>query len=163
MSDIMLHGVLNMPLPSDPAELDIVTWLQFKGRARDASSRIEELEAEIEWWKQDSAAAWDKCEDYRVKLAKAWKLFTFWRAEADKRTASIGELEAKLAKALAALDGLVLAFDEQVALPDANCSCHIAPPCGDCEAYSFARDAYSDAVTTLAELTGGNDARADQR
>ena len=47
MSDLMLHGVLNMPLPDDPTECDLLTWLQFKDRARQASSRIEELEAKL--------------------------------------------------------------------------------------------------------------------
>lgn len=46
MSDLMLHGVLNMPLPDDPTECDLVTWFQFKDRARQASSRITALEAE---------------------------------------------------------------------------------------------------------------------
>ena len=32
------------------------------------ADRIEELEADLEYWKKDSAAAWDKCEDYRAKL-----------------------------------------------------------------------------------------------
>lgn len=47
MSDLMLHGVLNMPLPDDPADLDIVTWVQFRDRARQASCEIERLNAEI--------------------------------------------------------------------------------------------------------------------
>jgi hypothetical protein len=46
MSEIMLHGILNMPLPSDPKDCDIVTWVQFKSAAQDASTRIKELEAE---------------------------------------------------------------------------------------------------------------------
>jgi len=33
--------------------------------------RIEELEKELEYWRGDSAAGWDKCEEYRNKLAKA--------------------------------------------------------------------------------------------
>lgn len=41
MSDIMLLGVLNMPLPDDPAKLDAMTWLQFRGRAREAAQRIQ--------------------------------------------------------------------------------------------------------------------------
>jgi hypothetical protein len=47
MSDIMLHGVLNMPMPDDPAELDLVTWMQFKDRARQASQQIEALQARL--------------------------------------------------------------------------------------------------------------------
>jgi len=42
----MLHGVLNMPLPDDPAEMGAVEWVQFRDRAREASSRILELEAD---------------------------------------------------------------------------------------------------------------------
>jgi len=36
-----------------------------------AADRIEELEKELEYWRGDSAAGWDKCEEYRNKLAKA--------------------------------------------------------------------------------------------
>jgi predicted DNA-binding protein len=40
-----------------------------------AEARIEELEtgikAELEYWMEDSAAAWDKCEENRLKLEKA--------------------------------------------------------------------------------------------
>ena len=46
MSDTMLHGVLNMPLPDDPRELDAMTWLQFRDRASDASAQIASLTAE---------------------------------------------------------------------------------------------------------------------
>ena len=30
-----------------------------------------ELQAELKYWMVDSASAWDKCEENRVKLAKA--------------------------------------------------------------------------------------------
>ena len=45
------------------------------------------------------------------------------------------------------------AFEEHVALPDANCSCHINPPCGDCTGYSFARDVLAAARAALAGET----------
>ena len=32
------------------------------------ADRIEELEAELEYWRKDSAAAWDKCEEYRLRI-----------------------------------------------------------------------------------------------
>lgn len=32
--------------------------------------RIKQLEAELEYWRKDSADAWDKCEENRVKLAE---------------------------------------------------------------------------------------------
>lgn len=39
--------------------------------AQEAADRIEKLEKELEYWRGDSAAGWDKCEEYRKKLAKA--------------------------------------------------------------------------------------------
>ena len=47
MGDVMLHGVLNMPLPDDPKELSIMEWMQFRDRARQASARINEDAATI--------------------------------------------------------------------------------------------------------------------
>jgi len=41
MSDVMLLGVLRMPLPDDPAELDPTTWVQVRQRMREAADRIE--------------------------------------------------------------------------------------------------------------------------
>lgn len=39
MSDIMLLGVLRMPLPDDSAELGPIEWMQIKGRMRQARGR----------------------------------------------------------------------------------------------------------------------------
>lgn len=41
MSDIMLLGVLRMPLPDDPAEVDSWMWVQLKDRIQEAATRIE--------------------------------------------------------------------------------------------------------------------------
>lgn len=60
MSDYMLHGVLNMPLPDDPKEIDLVTWVQFRDRAREAAYRIRELEAER-----------DRLREYAFEVTKA--------------------------------------------------------------------------------------------
>lgn len=54
-----------------------------------------------------------------------------------------------------ALEAMIEAFDEHTDIPDRNCSCHISPPCGDCEAYSFARDAHEEAKAALAEYVSG--------
>jgi len=48
MSDIMLHGVLNMPLPDDPKEIGVVDWMQFRDRSRQASRVIQDQESQIE-------------------------------------------------------------------------------------------------------------------
>ena len=45
MSEVMLHGVLNMPMPDNPADIDLVTWVQFRDRARQASAEIIALRA----------------------------------------------------------------------------------------------------------------------
>ena len=41
MSDVMLLGVLLMPMPDDPKEMSDLEWVQFRSRARDAADRIE--------------------------------------------------------------------------------------------------------------------------
>jgi hypothetical protein len=46
MSDLMLHGVLNMPLPDNPKDLGQIEWMQFRDRARQASKHITALTAE---------------------------------------------------------------------------------------------------------------------
>ena len=47
MSDLMLHGVLNMPLPDDPREMSALQWRQFRSRARQASAHIDAQDAKI--------------------------------------------------------------------------------------------------------------------
>jgi len=47
MSDLMLHGVLNMPLPDDPREMSALQWGQFRSRARQASAHIDAQDAKI--------------------------------------------------------------------------------------------------------------------
>lgn len=38
-------GVLRMPLPDDPCDMDTLTWWQFRDRARGAADEIERLRA----------------------------------------------------------------------------------------------------------------------
>jgi hypothetical protein len=47
MSEIMLLGVLRMPLPDDPRDLDWLTWLQIKDRMQEAAAEIERLRAAL--------------------------------------------------------------------------------------------------------------------
>ena len=71
-------------------------------------------------------------------------------ARAEAAEAERDALRAELAEAGSQLEAMIDAFEEYVALPDKNCSCHIAPPCGDCETYSFARETVSEARAFLA-------------
>lgn len=58
----------------------------------------------------------------------------------------------------AALASLLEVVDEP---PDANCSCHLSPPCNDCIDYSHIREALSDARAVLAEEQAMNLASTD--
>lgn len=37
---LVTTGILNMPLPDDPAEMDIITWVQIKHAMRDGAREI---------------------------------------------------------------------------------------------------------------------------
>ena len=43
----------------------------FKDEYEEIAADNVRLEADLTYWKADSAAAWDKCEENRLKLAKA--------------------------------------------------------------------------------------------
>ena len=55
----------------------------------EAADRIEELEAELEYWREESDLGWDKAEERRAELAKALELaeeaFDFNIEDADPR------------------------------------------------------------------------------
>ena len=57
----------------------------------------------------------------------------------------------KLREAKGLLGELLDAFDEHIALPDANCSCPIYFPCGVCVKYSLARDVANRVRAALGE------------
>ena len=48
MSDIMLFGVLRMPMPDNPADMGVLEWAQVKDRMRQAADDIEKDRAAIE-------------------------------------------------------------------------------------------------------------------
>lgn len=39
----------------------------------------------------------------------------------------------------------------EIVVPDANCSCHISAPCGDCERWADTREAVAEAEAFIAE------------
>ena len=47
MSDLMLLGILRMPMPKIPNPDEVVTYTQFVQTARQAANRIEQLEREL--------------------------------------------------------------------------------------------------------------------
>ena len=53
---------------------------------------------------------------------------------------------------LAALEMMLEAVPEP---PEANCSCHLCAPCGDCVEYSGEREAFEFAKDAIAKAKGG--------
>jgi hypothetical protein len=50
------------------------------------------------------------------------------------------------------LEGALEGFIENDDTPEASCSCHIAPPCGDCVEYAQQRELLSNATEALAAI-----------
>ena len=73
-----------------------------------------------------------------------------WKARAEAAEAERDALRAELAEAKMHVAEMITAFEEHVALPDKNCSCHISPPCGDCTENDYARETLSEARAFLA-------------
>jgi len=71
------------------------------------------------------------------------------KARADAAGAERDALKAELAEAKMHVSEMITAFEEHVALPDKNCSCHISPPCSDCTENDYARETLSEARAFL--------------
>ena len=41
---LILKGILRMPMPDNPEEIDLVSWGQVKGAMRDAADALDRLE-----------------------------------------------------------------------------------------------------------------------
>ena len=54
MSDLMLLGILRMPMPEIPNPDEVVAYTQFVLTARQAADRIEQLERELAEARQDA-------------------------------------------------------------------------------------------------------------
>lgn len=72
----------------------------------------------------------------------------------DWLSATCDELDQLLTQAHAALD-LATALENlllEVSAPEPNCSCHINPPCGDCERHGALREFIKDAKRVLENI-----------
>lgn len=62
-----------------------------------------------------------------------------------------------IAEQMAAAPSLMGAIErllELIYVPDANCSCHVSAPCGDCVQYGGLREAESEARAVIAKAGG---------
>jgi len=90
---------------------------------------------------------------YRDEKARAEAAEKAYVEQFDKREAAeteLAALKAELAGAKMHVAEMITAFEEHVALPDKNCSCHISPPCSDCTENDYARETLSEARAFLA-------------
>lgn len=71
MSDVMLLGVLRMPIPDSP---DPLTLHQFVSRARQAADRIESDADEIERLRAEVESLRKDAERYRHAMAYGWPM-----------------------------------------------------------------------------------------
>lgn len=69
----------------------------------------------------------------------------------DMTEPQLQRLQGAASALLAALEALL---DVTEAPPAANCTCHIAPPCGDCMDHSLAREVIAEARTAIRAARG---------
>lgn len=82
-----------------------------------------------------------------------------WRMEDDERSPRM-EANARVMVAAPSMMDLLEEFVENVYVPDANCSCHLAPPCSDCVEHGHIREILSNAKALIAEVKGETNAKA---
>lgn len=72
MSDLMLLGILRMPMPEIPNPDEVVAYTQFVSTARQAAGRIEELEHELAEARRDAERyRWLRNNSLTLWVAKA--------------------------------------------------------------------------------------------
>lgn len=71
----------------------------------------------------------------------------------DRLAARVEELQEERAD----MAQLLEEFIDYTVVPDANCSCHLSPPCSDCVEYSQIRDFIEQANTAVQKAKEGND------
>lgn len=62
--------------------------------------------------------------------------------------------DARVMAAAPSMLNLLEEFVENVYVPDANCSCHLAPPCSDCVEHGHIREILGNAKALIAEVKG---------
>ena len=74
MSDLMLLGILRMPMPEVPNPDEVVAYTQFVSTARQAAARIEELERELAEAKRDAERyRWLRNRHYKGGMLGVWR------------------------------------------------------------------------------------------
>ena len=64
---IMLQGVLRMPLPDNPADLDPMMWIQIVDRMREAANEIDRLRTLLKRVREEQCGACRAYDDLGLK------------------------------------------------------------------------------------------------
>jgi len=103
MSDVMLLGVLRMPMPDNPADMGGLEWAQVKDRMRQAADEIEKERAAVDGHIRLIEVLEDEVARLRAELAAAlgrMSKLDFERTAAELERDALREENARLRKLL---------------------------------------------------------------
>jgi len=106
MSDVMLLGVLRMPMPDNPADMGGLEWAQVKDRMRQAADEIEKERAAVDGHIRLIEVLEDEVARLRAELAAAlgrMSKLDFERTAAELERDALRKENARLREALAPL------------------------------------------------------------
>ena len=104
MSDVMLLGVLRMPMPDNPADMGGLEWAQVKDRMRQAADEIEKERAAVDGHIRLIEVLEDEVARLRAELAAAlgrMSKLDFERTAAELERDALRKENARLREALA--------------------------------------------------------------
>lgn len=102
MSDVMLLGVLRMPMPDNPADMGGLEWAQVKDRMRQAADEIEKERAAVDGHIRLIEVLEDEVARLRAELAaereRAVEKLAIWREQSDADERMIYKLREALVR-----------------------------------------------------------------
>jgi chromosome segregation ATPase len=120
MSDVMLLGVLRMPMPDNPADMGGLEWAQVKDRMRQAADEIEKERAAVDGHIRLIEVLEDEVARLRAELAaerersdEAGRDAEKWRQSMYEYQARKTEAQANVAKLREALEPLAKYAEEK--------------------------------------------------
>lgn len=173
MSDVMLLGVLRMPMPDNPADMGGLEWAQVKDRMRQAADEIEKERAAVDGHIRLIEVLEDEVARLRAELAAEREELKFerhnhgeWLKIFDARTAERDAALASVAKLREALEQVLIGGNHIALLIGADHPPHTATHDEARKHYKTSQDTYEiwccwrtmmHARAVLAETGGGDE------